>query len=106
MPCGLDVPSFPMEGQFHWEFYVPIDEEHHMYFILNGAQVKNDEDRDAFYKSHASLSKDLWKDPASVTADNPEGFNNACLDEKSFSMPIKMKTSGKTKPCTRQITPS
>jgi len=77
LPCGLDVPAFPMEGQFHWEFYVPIDEENHMYFILNGAQINNDEDRDNFYKTHARLSKDLWKDPATVNEDNPEGFNNA-----------------------------
>ncbi|MFT5350495.1 MAG: carbazole 1,9a-dioxygenase terminal dioxygenase component, partial [Gammaproteobacteria bacterium] len=77
LPCGLDVPAFPLEGNYHWEFYVPVDEEHHMYFILNGAQVKNDEEKEAFYERHKTLSRDMWIDPAEVSAEEPEGFNNA-----------------------------
>ena len=77
LPCGLDVPSFPRPGYFHWEWYVPIDEEHHMYTIMHGASAPTDADKEAFYREHAeTLARDTWTDPDSHSPDEPPGFNN------------------------------
>src|SRR2546426_93804 len=43
MPCGLQVDFFPAPGMIHFEWYTPVDEDHHMYMITQSAVVENDE---------------------------------------------------------------
>ena len=77
LPCGLDVPGFPRPGLYHWEWYVPVDEEHHMYTILQGTQARTEEERENFYREHEEyLARDVWVDPGTARAMEPPGFNN------------------------------
>lgn len=48
MPCGVTAAPFPLPGVTHYEFLVPIDEEHHNYFILWGKDVRNEEEEKEF----------------------------------------------------------
>ena len=82
LPCGLDVPGFPRPDLYHIEWYVPIDEDHHYYVIIQGTVAETEEDKRIFDREvDEYLGSDIWNhDP---TADplgegpNPGGFNNA-----------------------------
>jgi carbazole 1,9a-dioxygenase terminal dioxygenase component len=73
LPCGLQVDHFPKTGLIHFEWYVPIDEEHHMYIILQAGHASTDEERAAFKKEATEVLGPLvWTEPGV----EPEGFNN------------------------------
>lgn len=73
MPCGLEVDPFPMPGMVHFEWYVPIDENHHMYMILQAGYAENDAQRAAFKEECDRVYGPLvWQDPEQ----GGEGFNN------------------------------
>ena len=77
LPCGLDVPHFPKPGLFHWEWYVPIDEESHMYTILQGAIANTEQEKEDFLRAHEDyLARDIWVDPGTARPMEPPGFNN------------------------------
>ena len=72
LPCGLQVEGFPKSGKLHFEWYVPIDEDHHYYMILHAGDARTSEEREAFSKEAESLAKLIWQEPGT----EPEGFNN------------------------------
>lgn len=48
LPCGLKVEPFPAPGLMQFEWYVPIDERSHSYFVTWGKRVSGDSDVHAF----------------------------------------------------------
>src|SRR5262249_37457593 len=72
MPCGLQVEGFPKLGKVHFEWYVPIDEDHHRYMILQAGYARTDEEREAFFKEAETLARLTWQEPGT----EPEGFTN------------------------------
>jgi carbazole 1,9a-dioxygenase terminal dioxygenase component len=48
MPCSVTASPFPLPGITHYEFLVPVDEDHHNYMITWGMDVHTDEDRARF----------------------------------------------------------
>ena len=73
LPGGLQVDNFPKPEHIHFEWYVPIDEDHHMYVIVQAARAKSDEEREAFKKEATEVLGPLvWTEPGQ----EPEGFNN------------------------------
>jgi len=73
LPCGLDVAGFPRPGLYHWEWYVPIDENHHMYTILQGGEGATAEQREEFLREHEEYLSEAIFRPDGM---QPEGFNN------------------------------
>ena len=72
MPCGLQVANFPRPGRVHFEWYVPVDEDHHMYTILHGGYAKTPAEKELFYREAEELAALIWQEPGK----EPEGFNN------------------------------
>jgi len=73
MPAGLQVVGFPKRGMVHFEWYVPIDDDHHMYTILQGGYAKTPEEREAFKREcREVLGPLVWNEPGK----EPAGFNN------------------------------
>ena len=50
MPCGLEVEPFPLPGMMHFEWYTPIDEDHHAYMICCAKEVHSAEEEAEFHK--------------------------------------------------------
>ena len=73
MPCGLQVTGFPLPKMVHFEWYVPIDENHHMYTILLSQEVSSPEEERLFHEECESTWGPLLYQPPGV---EPEGFNN------------------------------
>ena len=65
LPCGLKVDPWPDPSTIQYEWYVPIDEDHHLYFRTLACAVANAEEEAAF--EHAFKTK--WR-PLAL-----EGFN-------------------------------
>lgn len=59
MPGGLKVDPFPAPGIVHFEWYVPIDEDHHRYMITWGREVRSAGEQARFFEEIATLWKDL-----------------------------------------------
>ena len=81
MPCGLEVDWFPAPGMIHFEWYVPVDEEHHLYMITQSKYCETEEEERQFHEECETMFGPLvWKEPAGQTAypgDGPTwGFNN------------------------------
>lgn len=81
MPCGLQVDYFPLPGVLQFEWYTPIDEDHHMYMIAHAARYTNEADAAAFHeRCERELSPMVWRQAAGQTdpvGDGPTwGFNN------------------------------
>ena len=73
MPCGLQVDWFPIPGMLHFEWYVPVDEDHHMYMITQSTIPENEEAEKKFHDECDNLFGPLvWNKPGNV----PQGFNN------------------------------
>ena len=49
MPCGLKVDPFPTPGMIQFEWYVPIDEKSHVYFMTWGHRVGSPDEAQAFF---------------------------------------------------------
>ena len=58
LPCGLKVDPFPTEGIIQFEWYVPVDEHSHTYFVTWGKRVTSDREAAAFSRE----IEDHWKD--------------------------------------------
>ena len=81
MPCGLEVDWFPQPGMIHFEWYVPVDEENHMYMITQSRYCSTEEEERQFHEEcETSLGPLVWKEPAGQTAYPGDGatwgFNN------------------------------
>ena len=73
LPGGLQVDNFPRPGLVHFEWYVPIDEDHHMYTILQAGHATTEKERSDFKKEAKEvLGPMVWTEPGV----EPEGFNN------------------------------
>ncbi|MBV9119751.1 MAG: Rieske 2Fe-2S domain-containing protein, partial [Chloroflexi bacterium] len=73
LPGYLDASGFPRDDLRHWEWYVPIDEHHHMYTVIQGGDGSTPERGEAFLKEwREQLATDVWTMPGI----EPEGFNN------------------------------
>lgn len=72
LPCLFEAAGFPDGIQTHFEWYVPVDETHHLYTIMASLPVTSDEEEAAFFEDCRTKWGDLiWsKDPEVV------GFNN------------------------------
>ena len=81
MPCGLEVDWFPAPVMIHFEWYVPIDEDHHMYMITQSKYVETEEEAAAFpHECDGLFGPLVWQKIRSQTdpmGDGPTwGFNN------------------------------
>lgn len=59
LPCGLKVDPFPTPGMIQFEWYVPVDEGSHLYFVTWG---KKTTDSAAFFAEVAAYWKPLVLD--------------------------------------------
>ncbi|MBM3941283.1 MAG: Rieske 2Fe-2S domain-containing protein [SAR202 cluster bacterium] len=73
LPCGLEVDPFPNTGMIHFEWYVPIDDEYHMYTIIQSQYVEDEVEERKFYEETEKLWGPLVFQRPGV---EPEGFNN------------------------------
>ena len=81
LPCGLEVDWWPAPGVLHFEWFTPIDEDHHMYFICHATAVASEEETETFYKTcREEYIPVTWKAAQGQRApvgDSVEwGFNN------------------------------
>ena len=81
MPCGLEVDWWPAPGVLHFEWFTPVDEDHHYYIIAHATVVNSAEEEAEFHrKCKEEYAPLTWKGPAGQTApegDGPTwGFNN------------------------------
>ena len=58
LPCGLKVDPFPTEGIMQFEWYVPVDEHSHTYFVTWGRRTTSDAEAAEFSRE----IEDHWKD--------------------------------------------
>ena len=66
LPCGLKVDPFPAPGIIQFEWYVPVDEHSHMYFVTWGKHVSSDEDLRLFNQEVATYWKHMVIDTFNV----------------------------------------
>jgi carbazole 1,9a-dioxygenase len=59
LPCGLKVDPFPTPGMIQFEWYVPVDEGSHWYFVTWGKHVTSDSEAQAFFAETTSYWKPL-----------------------------------------------
>jgi carbazole 1,9a-dioxygenase len=57
LPCGLKVDPFPTAGIMQFEWYVPVDEHSHSYFVTWGRRVSSDREASEF----ANEMDGYWK---------------------------------------------
>ena len=81
MPCGLEVDYFPAPGVLHFEWYTPIDEDHHLYIIAHGA-ICNTPESEVIFRSRCKkeLAPLVWRSEGDnnvpVGDGDTWGFNN------------------------------
>ncbi|MBT8445563.1 MAG: Rieske 2Fe-2S domain-containing protein [Gammaproteobacteria bacterium] len=81
MPCGLQVDYFPAPGVMQFEWYTPVDEDHHMYIICCAQPCENDSEAGAFReRCRTELGPLVWRKDegqGGTVGDGHEwGFNN------------------------------
>jgi carbazole 1,9a-dioxygenase len=62
LPCGLKVDPFPTPGMIQFEWYVPVDEGSHLYFVTWGKKVSSTAEADQFFAEAISYWKPLVLD--------------------------------------------
>jgi carbazole 1,9a-dioxygenase len=72
LPCMYEASGFPDGKQTHFEWFVPIDEEHHMYTILQSVVVRSDEEEATFHRE----ADEKWGPLVWSMVPEIEGFNN------------------------------
>ena len=55
LPSGLEVDWFPQPGMIHFEWYVPVDEQHHMYMITQSRYCNTEEEERQFHEDCETL---------------------------------------------------
>ncbi len=78
LPCLLEVRSFPDGYQTHLEWFVPVDEHHHLYTIMASAVVDDDADEARWLAEERELWAPLVWAPADAGGGEGGvvGFNN------------------------------
>jgi len=59
MPCGLKVGPAYAPGLLHFEWYVPVDEDHYRYLMTWGRYLGSPDEKDRFFEEIATLWKPL-----------------------------------------------
>jgi carbazole 1,9a-dioxygenase len=59
LPCGLKVDPFPTPGMIQFEWYVPVDEGSHWYFVTWGKKVSSQDEAASFFAETTSYWKPL-----------------------------------------------
>ena len=59
LPCGLKVDPFPVPGMIQFEWYVPVDEVSHQYFVTWGKRVGSEAEASQFFQEAVSYWKPL-----------------------------------------------
>ncbi len=77
LPCGLRVDPFPTPDTVHFEWYVPVDERTHRYFITWGRRVDGAAARKAFHDEMDFL----WRDTVTGKFTNEDVFAREAMDE-------------------------
>ena len=83
LPCGLQVPAFPRRDIRHLEWYVPIDEYTHYYFVAQAVVCESEEERRTFDReaeervARVAFTEDPTAYPFGGDGPNPGGFTNA-----------------------------
>ena len=72
LPCLYIAATFPDGKQSHFEWFVPVDEGHHMYTINQSMPVANDEEEERFHEEADSK----WGPLVWSTDPDVVGFNN------------------------------
>lgn len=72
LPGVLRVDDFPDQDRYQFEWYVPIDEDHHYYVIMIGRRVSSEEED----RAHREEFWARWK-PVSL-----DGFNNQDIEAR------------------------
>jgi carbazole 1,9a-dioxygenase terminal dioxygenase component len=73
LPCALQVVNFPVPSMYHFEWYVPVDEDHHLYMIMQATLAETPEQEQRFQEDCEKLYGPLVWTPPGV---KPEGFTN------------------------------
>ena len=81
LPGALQVNHFPAPHLVHLEWYTPIDEDNHLYFIAHATRAESDEEIEKFHQECEQIfGPAVWQDPGTQTeptGDGPNwGFNN------------------------------
>lgn len=81
LPCGLEVDWFPVPGMMHFEWYTPIDEDHHYYIIGHAKLVNSPEEEATFHQECEQIYGPLvWRGPEGQSEPEGDGerwgFNN------------------------------
>lgn len=67
LPCGLNVDPWPVPGMTHYEWYVPIDEQRHMYTIAWGKRIQSMDEAEGFRRQVDTLWRYIGYDGFNVT---------------------------------------
>ncbi len=67
LPCGLKVDPWPVPGMTHFEWYVPVDEDTHIYTIAWGKRVQSSQEADDFRNEVKTKWKHLGYDQFNAT---------------------------------------
>ena len=59
LPCVLKVDPWPNPGMIHFEWYVPVNADRHIYVQTMGTRVQNQKDRAEFRRQFAEKWRDL-----------------------------------------------
>jgi phenylpropionate dioxygenase-like ring-hydroxylating dioxygenase large terminal subunit len=59
LPSGLMVESWPEPGYVQYEFYVPVDDHHHMYWEIVGGRATTEEEKQEFQFKFDNFFKPL-----------------------------------------------
>jgi carbazole 1,9a-dioxygenase terminal dioxygenase component len=81
MPCGLQVTHFPVSHLWHFEWYTPVDEDHHLYMITHATRAGSPEEMARFHDECERIYGPMvWQQPGNQSdpvGDGPSwGFNN------------------------------
>lgn len=79
MPCGLKVDPFPTPTTVHFEWYVPVSERSHRYFITWGRRLGGD--GDAARKGFLDEMDHVWRDKVPSGFTNEDVFAREAMDE-------------------------
>lgn len=86
MPCGLKVDPFPIPGIIQFEWYVPIDETSHMYFMTWGRRVGSaDEANQFFQEMETTWKRQVVEDFNSDDVTAREAMQRFYADEEGWT---------------------
>jgi carbazole 1,9a-dioxygenase terminal dioxygenase component len=76
MPCGLQVTHFPAPKMLHFEWYTPVDDDHHLYIILHAASAQTPADAARFHADCERLwAPIVWQQPRGQSDRTGDGIN-------------------------------